>query len=1105
MSNTRRSLPAVLATVLALSVLLPHAAAAAADHLVLGEVVMKVRDPRTLYGSEYVEIHNPTAAPIDLSDVYLTDATFTGLGYWQLVEGGGAGLGGTGGDFHARFPDGLILGAGESLVIALEGSELFETAYGDLPDLELFEEDTAPDEVPEMREAFPGSIGHGLGSSGANAPLSDGWLGDAGESLVLYTWDGSSDLVQDLDYLVWGTGTSFRVDKTGVSVDGPDADGDASAYLPDTAFGAQSGTAAHSFGDALQRTDLDETGETLAGGNGFTGHDETSEPLAATWNSAAAQDPTLLGASLPVAPILLSVGLAAEPVYDGQPATVAVSLEAADTPMAPVLHWSADGGAWNDVTAAGSGGSWTAQIPAAGTGATITWWLEASGSAGGTATWPANAPFYTESYMVEEAPDPGDGPAHLLLTEVCVIGSDHEFIEITNPTSEDVALDDYYLTDAVYNDQGYWMLPAGNPSQSTVGGGDFFDFHGRFPAGMTIGAGQSITVSIAGSEAYSGVWGVQPDIELREDGGGADEVPDMREIFPGSLQGNAAGENASLTNTAEIVVLYYWDGVSDLVTDVDMFMWGSSTSARVYRNGVTIGSSTYATDTPVASQSQLTAQHDVGGSYIRLDPDEGAEPETGGNGPGGHAETGENVAATWQVSATATPGVFGSVDLLFTGAFTSPTTPDGPVTITGALTALVDVTAVTLHYAVDGGAEQTVACVDNGDGTWSADIPQQTVGTVVTWYLTATGAGGATAAWPDGAPDTTASYTVEDLPDPEPDPPILLLSEVCVLGTANEFVEIYNPGSEAVALDNYYLTDAVFNDQGYWRLPEGNPSQSTVGGGDFFDFNARFPAGMTIQPGQVLTISIAGSESFFAQWGLQPDMELIEDGSSADDIPDLLDVFPGSRLGAPDGSNAGLTNTAEIVVLYHWDQVSNLVTDIDMFMWGTSSSAAVDRTGVSINGESYAPDTPVASQDRFAITHEFGESYQRLDVAEGVEPATGGNGSFGQDETGENLSDTWVAAAATPGEFSEYVESYAFDPAQPEAGRPSTFRLSLVDNEAIPVPDAVTLIYSVDGGAETEVPLTYDDSVSPPVWTGTLPALPEGAELSWYVALRFDA
>ena len=111
-----------------------------------------------------------------------------------------------------------------------------------------------------------------------------GGLSNSGEVVILYTWDGASDLVQDIDYALWGDAAE-AVDKTGVSVDGPDGDAVASAYLADTAIGVQDviSGGSHASGDSFQRIDFDEGVEIQGGGNGVTGSDETSEDLSVTW------------------------------------------------------------------------------------------------------------------------------------------------------------------------------------------------------------------------------------------------------------------------------------------------------------------------------------------------------------------------------------------------------------------------------------------------------------------------------------------------------------------------------------------------------------------------------------------------------------------------------------------------------------------------------------------------------------------------------------------------------------------------------------------------------------------------------------------------------
>ena len=265
-SNATATTPAPIGTYAACTPSVP------APDLLLSEVVV------TTTAGEFVEIQNPTAAAIDLSDVYLTDATFAGGGtfYYNIVTGANAG-GGSFGDFHARFPAGATIAPGEFQTVSLAGSDDFFATYGFNPTYELYEDGAGPDAIADMREALPGSIAN------------QGGLTNSGEIVVLYTWDGTSDLVQDIDYALWGDAAE-AVDKTGVSVDGPDDGAVASFYADDTAIIGQDviATGGHGSGDSFQRVDFSEGNETQVGGNGITGSDETSEDLSVTWSIAAA-------------------------------------------------------------------------------------------------------------------------------------------------------------------------------------------------------------------------------------------------------------------------------------------------------------------------------------------------------------------------------------------------------------------------------------------------------------------------------------------------------------------------------------------------------------------------------------------------------------------------------------------------------------------------------------------------------------------------------------------------------------------------------------------------------------------------------------------------
>jgi hypothetical protein len=92
---------------------------------------------------------------------------------------------------------------------------------------------------------------------------------------VLFQWDGSADLVKDVDYLVWGD-KDEACDKSGVTVGG-------STFLNDTAVGDQQTPSGD--GRSFQRVDLTEGNETKTGGNGISGNDETSEDVSQTWKT----------------------------------------------------------------------------------------------------------------------------------------------------------------------------------------------------------------------------------------------------------------------------------------------------------------------------------------------------------------------------------------------------------------------------------------------------------------------------------------------------------------------------------------------------------------------------------------------------------------------------------------------------------------------------------------------------------------------------------------------------------------------------------------------------------------------------------------------------
>ena len=219
---------------------------------------------------------------------------------------------------------------------------------------------------------------------------------------------------------------------------------------------------------------------------------------------------------------------------------------------------------------------------------------------------------------------------HVVFSEIVLTPSDGEYVEITNPTANDIDMSDYYLTDATDtgSDKAYYKLPAGTDYWS----GSSFDFICRFPSGYSLAAGASIKVSVRDNDSFISTYGESPDLSLNED-------------FLDAVNGSSTKGNASapkLDNTRETLVLFYWDGTSSTVKDVDYLLWGDNSFA-VDKSGI----SGYQSDTPVSSQSYMSV-HTTNEKLIRVESaSEGVETQSGGNGITGHDETSEPLFATW--------------------------------------------------------------------------------------------------------------------------------------------------------------------------------------------------------------------------------------------------------------------------------------------------------------------------------------------------------------------------------------------------------------------------------------------------------------------------
>jgi hypothetical protein len=223
--------------------------AGASSHLLISEVVV------TPTAGEFIEICNGTGTAVALDRYYLTDDWFVGPpanGYFNLPVAGYATA--VTSDFIVGFPAGAAILPGGVLTIAVDGAGFLAT-YGVAASFEILGTD-------------PGTPDMVLASN--NAPLASALLTNTSEVVALIFWDGVSDNVCDVDVCQWGPLASGNaIDKTGIAVDGPDADAIATAYKPDTPRASQTFAAAPGGGSSLIRQNCIEQPESpVLGSNG---------------------------------------------------------------------------------------------------------------------------------------------------------------------------------------------------------------------------------------------------------------------------------------------------------------------------------------------------------------------------------------------------------------------------------------------------------------------------------------------------------------------------------------------------------------------------------------------------------------------------------------------------------------------------------------------------------------------------------------------------------------------------------------------------------------------------------------------------------------------
>ncbi len=348
---------------------------------------------------------------------------------------------------------------------------------------------------------------------------------------------------------------------------------------------------------------------------------------------------------------------------------------------------------------------------------------------------------------------------HLLISELVLQPSKGEYAIIQNPTSGSINLVNYYLSDAIdaANGEYYYNLPTGDNFWSGSGS----DFVARLPD-TTLGAGGSLKLGLARNADFFEIYSAYPDYSIKDDSLTAIEG-----------ENTIGGSSYGKLGQAESLILFYWDGSSTEVQDVDYLVWGedaaSATEFMIDKTGV----GNYLADTPVASQLFMPTHLD--GSKLIRNSDEGTETTTGGNGITGHDETSENLAETWSV-----------VDLTIvkpeiSSKFADPSDPETgeDIIVTVAVTDDIGISTVTLTYTFpsDTGTPVDLSMTNSTGDTWTATIPATGAEGELAYYITAVNTSGLT---------TTSDMGGVVIADPPPPPELLTIARV------QDSISVYN-------------------------------------------------------------------------------------------------------------------------------------------------------------------------------------------------------------------------------------------------------------------------------------------------------------------------
>ena len=243
-------------------------------------------------------------------------------------------------------------------------------------------------------------------------------------------------------------------------------------------------------------------------------------------------------------------------------------------------------------------------------------------------------------------------PDHLIFNRVCVKPNQAEMIEIYNPLDTDVDLSNYYLSDS---DKYYQWI-----NGESIGN---FDFLIKFPTSSIIKSKKTFVITTQSISEFDIHYDYEPDIS----------------IIDTNFEEVEFGINPNLSASEEMLILFYWDGISSIVQDVDYFLWGD------YEKGFskTIDDGYPYNDTPLEEQNFIrtySLENFNDSLYVRVkesyddqngneEYDDGEpfnvneynETQSQGNGITGHDETSEDFILSWTIDGYPTSTRFQNI------------------------------------------------------------------------------------------------------------------------------------------------------------------------------------------------------------------------------------------------------------------------------------------------------------------------------------------------------------------------------------------------------------------------------------------------------------